>query len=48
MSYEELKMFDPKAAERRKAKSKIQNDKYKNSSDYQRIKKMEEKFKKFK
>ena len=48
LTYEELKIFNPRAAEKLKRDKKSVNKKYKSTSAYRRVKAMEDKLKKFK
>ena len=48
LTYEELKTFNPRAAEKLKRDKKSANKKYKSTSAYRRVKAMEDKLKKFK
>ena len=48
LTYEELKIFNPRAAEKLKRDKKSANKTYKSTSAYRRVKAMEDKLKKFK
>jgi hypothetical protein len=48
LTYEELKIFNPRAAEKLKRDKKSANKKYKSTSAYRKVKAMEDKLKKFK